>query len=147
MAWGHLKPNHFDQLRLISEDGYPRNHNRCLEFPECLIYFHPLANKSSIRLAGDELRWIKGRAFLPHWNSSAPSSQSFWPSHSHTLEMQFPLGQAKWPSSHLWPWETWEEQQWKNQHHTTGNLADTRYLLHLPLNLTLTLKKWDSSGN
>lgn len=43
---------------------------------------------------------------LPHWNSSAPSSQSFWPSHSHTLEMQFPLGQAKWPSSHFCPWET-----------------------------------------
>lgn len=42
----------------------------------------------------------------PHWNSSAPSSQSFWPSHSQTLEMQFPPGHAKWPSSHFCPWET-----------------------------------------
>lgn len=74
-----------------------------------LIYFHSLNKKKHCYLCSK--LWEVRLVALPHWNSSAPSSQSFCPSHSHTLEMQLPLGQAKWPSSHFCPWETGDEQQ------------------------------------
>lgn len=85
------------------ENKYPSNRQLCcVQQPKDLIYFLHIREQNIVSVYCLEVRFVG----LPHWNSSAPSSQSFWPSHSHTLEMQFPLGQAKWPSSHFCPWET-----------------------------------------